>query len=110
MLVAFNLTHIFIKLSIKPENIIIDPNGKIFFDAPMQKFNLDAVLSINNYHAGYAAVAKYPCVTVPMGYKNDREPINLTFISKPFSEQKLLRLAYAFEQLTKTRNRPENYK
>ncbi len=85
-------------------------SGKIFFDMPMQEFDLDAILSINNYHAGFAAVAKYPCLTVPMGYEDDGEPINLTFISKPFSEQKLLQLGYAFEQLTKARKLPANYK
>ena len=85
-------------------------NGKIFFDTPMQEFDLDVVLSINNYHAGFAAVAKYPCLTVPMGYQDDGEPINLTFIAEPFSEQKLLQLGYAFEQLTKARKLPENYK
>ncbi len=45
-----------------------------------------------------------------MGYEDDGEPINLTFISKPFSEQKLLQLGYAFEQLTKARKLPANYK
>ena len=85
-------------------------SGKIFFETPMKEFSLDAILSINNYHAGYAAVAKYPCLTVPMGYTDDGEPINMTFISEPFSEQKLLQLGYAFEQLTKARKLPKNYK
>ena len=85
-------------------------NGKIFFNSPIQEFDLDAILSINNYHAGFAAVAKYPCLTVPMGYMDDGEPMNLTFIAEPFSEQKLLQLGYAFEQLTKVRKLPENYK
>jgi len=85
-------------------------NGKIFFEKAMQEFNLDAILSINNYHAGFAAVAKYPCLTVPMGFKSNGEPINLTFIAEPFSEQKLLQLGYAFEQLTRARKIPKNYK
>ncbi len=85
-------------------------NGKIFWDTPFQEFNLDAILSINNYHAGYAAVAKYPCITVPMGYKEDGEPVNMTFIGTPFSEQKLLQVGYAFEKLMKARKLPENYK
>lgn len=76
-----------------------------FFDQ-----RVDAVLSINNYHAGYAAVAKYPCLTIPMGYLNSGEPISLTFIAKPFEEQKLLEMGYAFEQITKVRKLPTNYK
>ena len=71
--------------------------------------NLDAILSINNYHSGFAAVAKYPTLTVPMGYKKSGEPISLTFIGAPFSERKLLEIGYAFEQLTKVRKMPKNY-
>jgi amidase len=71
--------------------------------------NLDAILSINNYHSGIAAVAKHPTLTVPMGYKNSGEPISLTFIGIPFSERKLLEIGYAFEQLTKVREMPKNY-
>jgi amidase len=71
--------------------------------------NLDAILSINNYHSGIAAVAKYPTLTVPMGYENSGEPVSLTFIGAPFSERKLLEIGYAFEQLTKVRKMPKNY-
>jgi amidase len=71
--------------------------------------NLDAILSINNYHSGIAAVAKHPTLTVPMGYKNSGEPISLTFIGIPFSERKLLEIGFAFEQLTKVRKMPKNY-
>jgi amidase len=71
--------------------------------------NLDAILSINNYHSGIAAVAKYPTLTVPMGYKKSGEPMSLTFIGTPFSERKLLEIGHAFEQLTKVRKMPKNY-
>src|SRR5690606_30704084 len=47
---------------------ILHTNGKMYFDTPMNKHNLDAILSINNYHAAFAAVAEYPAITVPMGY------------------------------------------
>ena len=88
----------------------LNATGKQFFNEPMDSLNLDAILSINNYHAGFAAVAKYPCLTVPMGYEKSGEPISLTFIAKPFQEQKLLQLGYAFEQLSKVRKQPKNYK
>ncbi len=71
--------------------------------------DLVAILSINNYHSGVAAVAKYPTLTVPMGYKKNGEPISLTFVGKPFSERILLKVGYAFEQLTKARKIPKNY-
>ncbi len=75
----------------------------------MDSHNLDAVLSINNYHAGYAAVAKYPALTVPMGYKDSGEPISLTFIAKPFKEAELLRLGAAYEKAFPKRKMPVGY-
>ncbi len=83
-------------------------SGRAFFKI-MEEKQLDAVLSINNYHAGYAAVAEYPALTVPMGYKSDGEPESLTFIGKPFSEAHLLRIGKAFEELTKARKIPAGY-
>ena len=88
----------------------LEKNGRLFFDTAMDHENLDAILSINNYHAGYAAVAKYPALTIPMGYKETGEPISLTFISKQFQERKLLKLGNAFETATKIRKLPEAYK
>ncbi|QCW99285.1 amidase [Aggregatimonas sangjinii] len=101
--------------STSPEGLVeiknrLEKNGRSFFDTAMNANQLDAVLSINNYHAGYAAVAKYPALTVPMGYKASGEPISLTFIGKQFKEDELLRLGRAFEQLSKTRKLPEDYK
>lgn len=87
----------------------LEENGRAFFDAALDVHHLDAVLSINNYHAGYAAVAKYPALTLPMGYKGSGEPIGLTFIGKPFSEAHLLRLGKAFEDATKRRKTPVAY-
>ena len=87
----------------------LEKNGRLFFDAALDKYKLDAVLSINNYHAGFAAVAKYPALTVPMGYKESGEPISLTFIGKQFSEAELLRMGAAFEKATKVRKIPKGY-
>lgn len=84
-------------------------NGLRFFDEPMKVNNLDGILSINNYHAGFAAVAEYPAITVPMGYTNDGVPKGLTFVSKPFTEKELLEWAYVYEQASKMRVAPKNY-
>ena len=83
--------------------------GRRYFNTPMDEHNLDAILSINNYNASHAAMAKYPCLTVPMGYKETGEPISLTFIGKTYEEDKLLRIGYAFEQATKVRRMPKGY-
>jgi amidase len=84
-------------------------NGKLFFESPMKTHNLDGILSINNFHAGFAAVAKYPALTVPMGYQADGKPRGLTFIAKPFQEQSLLQWAFLYEQMSKARTLPKNY-
>lgn len=84
-------------------------NGTEFFQKPMEENNLDAILSINNYHAAYAAVALYPCLTMPMGYKPTGEPIGLTFIGKPFQEATLLKLARAFEIKNPVRKSPSEF-
>ena len=82
--------------------------GNEFFDIPMDKYNLDAVLSINNYHAGYAAMAHNPCLTVPMKVRENNEPAGLTIIGKSFQEQKLYEIGYFFEKKYKGRIPPKN--
>ena len=84
--------------------------GNKFYDIPINKHNLDAVLSINNYHAGYAAAAHNPALTVPMGLRENNEPAGLTFISKSNSEQTLYELGHYFESNFSGRVPPENSK
>ncbi len=88
----------------------LEINGRHFFDSALDNHKLDAILSINNRHASYAAVAKYPALTVPMGYKESGEAIGLTFIAKQFKEADLLRLGAAFEQAFQARQMPSNYR
>lgn len=84
--------------------------GNKFYNIPMDKHKLDAVLSINNYHAGYAAVAHNPALTVPMGLRENNEPVGLTFIGKSNSEQVLYEIGYYFESIFSGRVTPENSK
>ena len=84
-------------------------SGIGYFEKPMGQFQLDFILSIANRSAGFAAAANYPCVTVPMGYRTSGEPVGITFISRPFMEDRLLKVAYAFEQATKSRKVPVGY-
>jgi amidase len=53
-----------------------------------------------------AAVAGYPSVTVPAGFVFGL-PVGLSFFGRAWSEPTLLRLAYAFEQATKSRKPPQ---
>ena len=75
----------------------------------LSKKQLDAILSKNNYYAAHAAIAFYPCLTVPMGYTDDGEPANLTFMAPSFSDSKLLKLGAAYERISNHRKSPEGY-
>jgi amidase len=52
-----------------------------------------------------AAVAGYPHITVPAGFQFGL-PLGLSFFGAAWSEPKLIKLAYAFEQARKARRRP----
>ena len=82
--------------------------GNKFYNIPMDEYKLDVVLSVNNYHAGYAAVAHNPALTVPMGLRENNEPAGLTFIGKSNNEQILYELGYYFELNFSGRIPPEN--
>ncbi|MEO5894421.1 MAG: amidase [Vicinamibacterales bacterium] len=53
-----------------------------------------------------AAVAGYPSVTVPAGFVHGL-PVGISFISRPWTDLKLLSMAYAFEQATHHRRPPQ---
>ena len=82
--------------------------GNKFFDIPMDKYDLDVVISLNNYHAGYAAVAHNPCLTIPIGLRKSNEPAGITFIGKSFSEQLLYEIGLYFEESYEGRVPPKN--
>lgn len=91
-------------------------------DAVLAKFKLDAIVAptagaawltdwIDGDHAdsGCAsppAVAGYPHITVPAGFKFGL-PLGISFFGAPWSEPKLLRIAYGFEQTRRARRKPE---
>ncbi|MFD0932777.1 amidase family protein [Psychroflexus salinarum] len=83
--------------------------GIEYFENPMQANNLDAILSINNYNAGQAAAAKFPALTVPMGYNESGEPEGLTFITKPYQEPDIYSYAKLYEKASKQRKSPQMY-
>jgi amidase len=90
-------------------------------DASITKHRLDALVAptgnpawptdlVNGDHftgssSTPAAVAGYPSVSVPMGSAWGL-PVNLSFFGAAWSEPTLIRLAYAFEQVTRHRKPP----
>ena len=90
-------------------------------DAVMAKHRLDAIVAptgspawtidlVNGDHflgasSTPAAVAGYPSVTVPAGFAHGL-PVGLSFIGRPWSEARLIELAYAYEQATMRRKPP----
>ena len=53
-----------------------------------------------------ASPAAYPAVTVPMGFSYGNLPAGLEFLGLPWSDAKLLKYAYAYEQATHHRRPP----
>ncbi len=96
--------------------------GKEGIDAVMEKYQLDAIIAqtngpawtidwINGDHfsggsSSPAAISGYPNITVPMGTVHGL-PVGISFFGRAWSEPKLLKIAYAFEQATKHRKAPE---
>ena len=75
-------------------------------DQLFDESKLDVLLSVNNRHAGIAALANYPALTIPMGYAEDGRPIGLTLFAPPFREQDLIDIGAMYEQLSKARKPP----
>jgi amidase len=50
-----------------------------------------------------------PAVTVPMGYSYGSLPAGLQILGRPYSEGRLIELAYAYEQATRHRRPPERF-
>ena len=105
----------------KARDACIRLSRKEGIDATLSKHKLDAIVAptqgpswlidwVNgDYSSGgcstAAAVAGYPHVTVPMGQVRGL-PVGFSFFGGPWSEAKLLNLAYAYEQASKARKPP----
>jgi amidase len=90
-------------------------------DATMDKFNLDALVAptappawvtdlvdgdnVSGGSSGMAAIAGYPDITIPAGFVFGL-PVGISFFGRAWSEPTLIKIAYAFEQATKVRNKP----
>ena len=107
------------KTALEKAKRLAGPEG---IDAALIKDNLDALIAPSNgpawltdhvtgdhFQGGSsspAAVAGYPNITVPAGDILGL-PIGISFFGAAFSEPRLLRIAYGFEQQTKHRVVPD---
>jgi amidase len=84
--------------------------SRLYLENLMKETNTELLLSINNYHAGLAALAHAPCLSIPMGYKESGEPANVTLISNSRMEQILFEVGIHIESKLRHRKSPESYK
>lgn len=75
-------------------------------DLALKKYDLDAILFPSYIGSTICAKAGYPSIALPAGYMKSGRPFGITFAGTAFSEGKLIKLAYAFEQATKLRLSP----
>lgn len=69
--------------------------------------DVDAILAPGNFNVNVGAAALYPSVAVPAGYtEGGTQPFGITFLGPAYSEPRLISYAYAFEQGTAPRVRP----
>ena len=84
--------------------------SKSYIDNQLKENQCDMIVSINNYHAGVAALAHAPCLTIPMGYKATGEPSNITLITKGRDEFKLFEAGLHMDTKIRQRKVPKLYK
>ena len=70
---------------------------------------LDALVFYDNEGVLVPTTAGYPELTVPAGVSDEGAPRGATFVAGRNEDEKLLNIAYSFEQKTAARAIPENY-
>jgi amidase len=109
------------RLALLQSKVLTQERG---IDAIIDKEKLDALIAPSNAQSwmidlingdsptnyvsssSMPAVSGYPNITVPAGFISEM-PIGLSFWGKAFTEEKLIKLAYAFEQTTNARRKPK---
>ena len=76
----------------------------------MKDKNFDIFVSVDNNMAGIAAAAHFPALTIPMGYRKNGQPKNITFITRSNNEQLLYNLGFHYERVSMRRKTPDIYR
>ncbi|KAI6416649.1 hypothetical protein MCOR20_000866 [Pyricularia oryzae] len=99
-------------------NVEVGTEGGVI--GALDRHGLDAIVLPTSWAYRWCAIIGCPVITVPLGYYPDDEkilynpgglveygpgiPYGFAFLGRHFSEEKLIGLAYAFEQLTNVRD------
>ncbi|HVE56104.1 MAG TPA: amidase [Pyrinomonadaceae bacterium] len=89
-------------MSLNKLDAIVAPSGGVAWMTDLVNGDCGVFEGITSF----AAVAGYPSITVPAGYVQEL-PVGITFVGRAFTEDILIKLAYAFEQATKARKPPK---
>lgn len=76
-------------------------------DLAMSSHKVDVLVFPKDKPVELVNKAGYPMITVPAGQLKDGMPFGITFVGKEFEEGKLIKIAYAYEQLSKKRVIPD---
>ena len=69
--------------------------------------DLECLVFPRHQGCGWAARAGWPSIVIPAGYTaNSRRPVGIMLVSRPWTDARLLQLAYAFEQAHPVRRSP----
>ncbi|MGI6258125.1 MAG: amidase family protein [Anaerovoracaceae bacterium] len=92
---------------VKVQEIVKSAQSRI--DKVMEENSLDAIVFADSEGVLLPATAGYSEITVPMGKSKDGTPKGATFVAGGGEDEKLLNIAYSFEQKTKARLIPKKY-
>ena len=81
-------------------NAVITPTAPTTAFKIGEKSNDPLSMYLSDIYTISANLAGIPAISIPCGFSNERLPIGLQLMAKPFAENMLLRIAYTYEQNT----------
>ena len=84
-------------------------SAKTYLNSLFERYTLDALINLNSQGAQIAAVANYPALTMPVGYRENGKPVGLTFFAQSFREQRLVDIGISLETVSTARILPKGY-
>ena len=84
-------------------------SAKTYLNSLFERYTLYALINLNSQGAQIAAVANYPALTMPVGYRENGKPVGLTFFAQSFREQRLVDIGVSLETVSTARIFPKGY-